>query len=548
MKVRVFQPGQPPIAVDVPGDVATLGRSAACDVVIRQPHVTKRHVKLMRGLVAIDLGSSNGTFIGNERIEEPALVVDGRLRLGPGDIEIEVEIGAADSGASALLQQRIRDVEARNAFLEQEAIARANQPLVPPPEPVPDPELGRLQGDNHDLRRRLDSLKGEIEARDVGASAELQARLATEQLQGLQRENERLSVRERELERTNEELSLNIQKFRAGVHGADTASAQEVAELQRQLQSKQSELDALGKQPAAVPASVMFVQLQESNAALKQRIKELEESGASTAEAPANPLATEMYYRLQIENAELKRKLAQPEASAAPAAPVVGDSRSMRIRELERELEHTRAEVAKAQSRTSSTPVSEAAASGSVQRVLQTLIDGDIEALDGSRQASTLEEFFVAESVCFLRNAERIVTRMAGSFIQLYQLNTMLPDMQGNLRGLVAGALHAPDDQSARQDLGDYVEELGKWLVVSLGAYKKAAERFAEQLKSDLSEPRLTGDKPVSGLRKLTGQGEAELWRRTSAYLGELTPDVIDERIEKLAREVATEMLDTGRD
>jgi hypothetical protein len=93
-----------------------------------------------------------------------------------------------------------------------------------------------------------------------------------------------------------------------------------------------------------------------------------------------------------------------------------------------------------------------------------------------------------------------------------------------------------------------YIEELDKWLVVALAAHRQAAARFAEQLKNDLSERALVGEKAIGAFAKLAGQGEAELWRRAAIYLRDLTPDVVDDRLEKLARDAAGEMLGKPRE
>jgi len=107
----------------------------------------------------------------------------------------------------------------------------------------------------------------------------------------------------------------------------------------------------------------------------------------------------------------------------------------------------------------------------------------------------------------------------------------------------VDGILDDPAEREPREDFVQYIEELRKWLVVSLGAYRQASERFAEELKGDLNERSLTAEAPIPAYKKIAGQADAELWRRAQAYLQQLTPDNVDDRLEKLARAAAQEIL-----
>lgn len=120
MKLRITLPDKEPFEVDVPGDEATIGRSPDCDVVVPSPFVSKAHLRLLRGLTVLDLGSSNGTFLSDgRRVEGARLVSDGQLSIGPENIQIEVldqpESGAADGEGTS-----VRELQAVAAGLEQE--------------------------------------------------------------------------------------------------------------------------------------------------------------------------------------------------------------------------------------------------------------------------------------------------------------------------------------------------------------------------------------------------------------------------------------------
>lgn len=155
-----------------------------------------------------------------------------------------------------------------------------------------------------------------------------------------------------------------------------------------------------------------------------------------------------------------------------------------------------------------------------------------------------IEEFFTLESFRLLRQVERVITRLAREFKQLYDMTTMLPDSEGNFRSLAAEVLMDPDNGDQRQRLVDYLDDLRRWLGVSLAANRKAATRFVVELKRDLSEEGLALDEPVPSWMKALGKDSAEYWRRVQDYLKGLDEDKIEERLEKYAKEFAIEVME----
>lgn len=90
--------------IDLRSDRLTLGRSRRCDVAINDPSVSRKHVFLTFHEDRIhlqDLGSSNGTFVNDERVTSDAELFDGdSLRLGDAEVAVEIRQGGFDDSAS----------------------------------------------------------------------------------------------------------------------------------------------------------------------------------------------------------------------------------------------------------------------------------------------------------------------------------------------------------------------------------------------------------------------------------------------------------------
>ena len=73
------------------GRLYTVGRTAACDVVVQDPTVSRRHAELEQvdaGVRVRDLGSTNGTFLNGERIFDAVATPGARLTFGKADFEV----------------------------------------------------------------------------------------------------------------------------------------------------------------------------------------------------------------------------------------------------------------------------------------------------------------------------------------------------------------------------------------------------------------------------------------------------------------------------
>lgn len=121
---------------------ATIGREG-CDITLSDPDVSRRHaaIQIVRDEVSIeDLGSTNGTFVNGQRIEE-------RRRLGDGD---EVQIGStvwrlrAPAAATRLVDRpsgatRMSQATTLRPSTEPAAPEPAEPPAPEPPARAPEP-------------------------------------------------------------------------------------------------------------------------------------------------------------------------------------------------------------------------------------------------------------------------------------------------------------------------------------------------------------------------------------------------------------------------
>src|SRR5262249_15295881 len=72
-------------------DAADIGTDPACQMVLKDPSVSRRHVSVCRvagRIVVKDLGSHNGTFLGSAKLAEAEVPLGAVLRVGKSSIAI----------------------------------------------------------------------------------------------------------------------------------------------------------------------------------------------------------------------------------------------------------------------------------------------------------------------------------------------------------------------------------------------------------------------------------------------------------------------------
>ena len=78
--------------VGVSDDPVTIGRLSECDVVLADDSVSRRHAEVRRrenAIVVVDLGSTNGTKVNGEKIQERQLLDGDQIMVGSTSLRFE---------------------------------------------------------------------------------------------------------------------------------------------------------------------------------------------------------------------------------------------------------------------------------------------------------------------------------------------------------------------------------------------------------------------------------------------------------------------------
>jgi hypothetical protein len=117
-----------------------VGRSRTAGLTISHPMVSRQHCEIFEdgGLLRIrDLGSTNGTYVGGNKVEQSILRPRDQITVGPLTFEVEYEY----AGDTTIIEERYQDYAgaARATVLDPEARAAAGEP-EPWATPLPEDE------------------------------------------------------------------------------------------------------------------------------------------------------------------------------------------------------------------------------------------------------------------------------------------------------------------------------------------------------------------------------------------------------------------------
>jgi pSer/pThr/pTyr-binding forkhead associated (FHA) protein len=86
--------GQPPRLFVLAKEVTVIGRKEDCDLRIPLSEISRRHCKLVKtgmGLRVEDMGSSNGTLVNGQRVNEIDLEPGDRLTVGSMSFVVQID-------------------------------------------------------------------------------------------------------------------------------------------------------------------------------------------------------------------------------------------------------------------------------------------------------------------------------------------------------------------------------------------------------------------------------------------------------------------------
>ena len=75
-----------------PGAIKTIGRAPRADFVVDAALVSRLHCRISAtndGLEVVDLSSTNGTFVNDQRVEKAQLAAGDRLRVGRVELRVD---------------------------------------------------------------------------------------------------------------------------------------------------------------------------------------------------------------------------------------------------------------------------------------------------------------------------------------------------------------------------------------------------------------------------------------------------------------------------
>ncbi|MGV3773651.1 MAG: FHA domain-containing protein [Verrucomicrobiales bacterium] len=129
MAKLIINPGTPLVhEVDLKKSHIVMGRSPEVDVQIHHGTVSSRHCELIVSDIAVvvrDLGSTNGSFVNEQRIEKAVLQTGQILRLG--DVKMLFELG----DVHIRVPEREREAEAASVTLEDGQLSCLNHLEIP---------------------------------------------------------------------------------------------------------------------------------------------------------------------------------------------------------------------------------------------------------------------------------------------------------------------------------------------------------------------------------------------------------------------------------
>lgn len=145
---------------------------------------------------------------------------------------------------------------------------------------------------------------------------------------------------------------------------------------------------------------------------------------------------------------------------------------------------------------------------------------------------SSVTDVYLYEAFQFIRNAERIISKIAGGLTKEHGQQTALPDADKNFRTHMAELLVQGGDGDKRAELHDYLNHMFEWLYASVHCYQKAAIEVVVELKSELGRAALLRGDLAPWHARVMHLERAMLWDRAETRLEDWTQNHVIDRLE----------------
>eukprot|EP00211_Chloroparvula_japonica_P000144 CAMPEP_0119155822 /NCGR_PEP_ID=MMETSP1310-20130426/51943_1 /TAXON_ID=464262 /ORGANISM="Genus nov. species nov., Strain RCC2339" /LENGTH=1266 /DNA_ID=CAMNT_0007148427 /DNA_START=44 /DNA_END=3844 /DNA_ORIENTATION=- len=367
-------------------------------------------------------------------------------------------------------------------------------------------ELEALQSEGDDLRSRLETMRSKVRvAQDHACEEEKRSK-------GLEKEKQALEERVTTLTHANEkkdkELSAALAHMGQGVSAKEKDA--HIASLSKEVQELESELEDADRQHKE--ATTKFEKLIDSlmakseklQASLKETVEELEE---------VKDHESTLKYRVAELQATIKVK-----AKSADMDRQEMDDLKKKIASLEKELDETKAQVAR----------SEASMSGVDQEEIKKLKAELEEANEGRARLENVEDDFAMFQEEKTTEVNALKTKLDKTQKELENTNTILADMQVDLKA-------AQSEASQNREKVEAIRKEKCDLEAKLIANQRRGSKPLDLFKSD-------GEKGQRLERNLSLRtSEAETLKENVAQMHkilETKQDLIDRRDDIIAKQV----------
>ncbi|MEM7263332.1 MAG: FHA domain-containing protein [Planctomycetota bacterium] len=504
--LEVLIPDRDPIIVPLSPNPLVIGRSDDCDVQVPSKFVSTRHTSIQLTALIRDLGSTNGTWVGDEQVKERALADGEGFHFGWRDqvkLRVVLDGDAVDDGTA-----QVPGPEAHAELAEQSALIAEQKA-----------EIDRLSARIEELR---ESAPVATPADEFEGSAIISQPTFAPPDADLDGDDEKTDFEDSDLTIPEALLPKRDQPSVAPASDREPEPAEP------------EPLPPIEPAPPAIDPKLVTD--------LEAKVDRLEEDLASERSQSKKLAAERQSLLAQIRDLETD----DPETSVtvAPTPPKPAPERT----------------PAAAPPRAPAAPSREPASAGDsddfVRRFAETCeLELDEPILETMRRRPGIHGdlgYVCGRLLSFSRKVEQIVSHMSLEFRGTSRLNegnvTVLPggSSRDNLRRAVQGLLLQGDDE-VRSAFDGHLDHLGKWYIACVTAYTAGFEKWYPDFRSRLDRPGIQKRIDVGGFQKAFGLQYREYWEEYGRLLEDLTEEIIIDELDQAAAREAVRIAEGGQ-